>query len=165
MKDELTKLVPSLRKFAYSLTGNMHDADDLLQSTLEKLLSKSVPEGATLMAWSFRVCRNCWIDEYRAKKVRVNAKEALEHEIKEGQIQVEMDEAITHGVTLKQVSSAMDELPYEQRETLSLIAVQGMSYSDASEVLQVPTGTIMSRLARARAKLSSLLNGQNEVLS
>jgi RNA polymerase sigma-70 factor (ECF subfamily) len=59
----------------------------------------------------------------------------------------------------------MDELPCEQRETLSLVAVQGMSYADASEVLQVPTGTIMSRLARARAKISNLLNGQNEVLS
>jgi RNA polymerase sigma-70 factor (ECF subfamily) len=76
-----------------------------------------------------------------------------------------MDEAVTQAITLKQVSSAMDELPYEQRETLSLVAVQGMSYADASEVLQVPAGTIMSRLARARVKISNLLNGQKEVLS
>lgn len=165
MRDELTELVPSLRKFAYSLTGNVHDADDLLQVTLEKLLSKPIPAEATLMAWAFRVCRNCWIDEYRAKKVRANAGDALEHDAREMQGQVDMDEVITHSVTLKQVSSAMDELPCEQRETLSLVALQGMSYSDASEVLQVPTGTIMSRLARARAKIASLLNGQSEVLS
>ena len=164
MKDELSELVPSLRKFAYSLTGNMHDADDLLQNTLERLLSKPIPEQVTLMAWAFRVCRNCWIDEYRAKKVRANASDALAHEAQSAN-QLNMDEAVTHSITLKQVSSAMDELPYEQRETLSLVAVQGMSYADASEVLQVPAGTIMSRLARARVKISNLLNGQKEVLS
>lgn len=164
MKDELTELVPSLRKFAYSLTGSVHDADDLLQNTLERLLSKPIPEQVTLMAWAFRVCRNCWIDEYRAKKVRANASDALAYEAQSAN-QVNMDEAVTQSITLKQVSSAMDELPYEQRETLSLIAVQGMSYADASEVLQVPAGTIMSRLARARTKISNLLNGQKEVLS
>ncbi|MCG7635898.1 MULTISPECIES: sigma-70 family RNA polymerase sigma factor [unclassified Alteromonas] len=164
MKDELTELVPSLRKFAYSLTGNMHDADDLLQNTLERLLSKPLPEQVTLMAWAFRVCRNCWIDEYRAKKVRANACDVLSHEAQSVH-QLNMDEAVTQAITLKQVSSAMDELPYEQRETLSLVAVQGMSYADASEVLQVPAGTIMSRLARARVKISNLLNGQKEVLS
>ena len=164
MKDELTELVPSLRKFAYSLTGSIHDADDLLQNTLERLLSKPIPEQVTLMAWAFRVCRNCWIDEYRAKKVRANASDALAYEAQSAN-QLNMDEAVTQSITLKQVSSAMDELPYEQRETLSLIAVQGMSYADASEVLQVPAGTIMSRLARARTKISNLLNGQKEVLS
>jgi len=151
MKDELTELVPSLRKFAYSLTGNMHDADDLLQNTLERLLSKPLPEQVTLMAWAFRVCRN--------------ATDALSYEAQSANSCNDIDDAITQTITLKQVSSAMDELPCEQRETLSLVAVQGMSYADASEVLQVPTGTIMSRLARARAKISNLLNGQNEVLS
>ena len=58
----------------------------------------------------------------------------------------------------------MGELPPEQRETLSLIAIQGMSYADASEVLEVPAGTIMSRLARARSKLSNMLNPQQEVV-
>lgn len=164
MKDELTELVPSLRKFAYSLTGSIHDADDLLQNTLERLLSKPIPEQVTLMAWAFRVCRNCWIDEYRAKKVRANASDALAYEAQSAN-QLNMDEAVTQSITLKQVSSAMDELPCEQRETLSLVAVQGMSYADASEVLQVPAGTIMSRLARARTKISNLLNGRNEVLS
>ena len=165
MKDELIELVPSLRKFAYSLTGNMHVADDLLQNTLERLLSKPLPEQVTLMAWAFRVCRNCWIDEYRAKKVRSNANDALTHETQSANDSANLDDTVTREITLKHVSSAMDELPCEQRETLSLVAVQGMSYSDASEVLQVPKGTIMSRLARARTKISHLLNGQKEVLS
>lgn len=165
MREELIELVPSLRKFAYSLTGNLHDADDLLQTTIERLLSKPLPDQVTLMAWAFRVCRNCWIDEYRAKKVRVHANDTLSYEANSASCHADMDEVITQTVTLKQVSSAMDELPCEQRETLSLVAVQGMSYAEASDVLQVPKGTIMSRLARARAKISNLLNSQSEVLS
>ena len=117
------------------------------------------------MAWAFRVCRNCWIDEYRAKKVRSNANDALTYETQSANDNTSLDDTVTREIALKHVSSAMDELPCEQRETLSLVAVQGMSYSDASEVLQVPKGTIMSRLARARTKISHLLNGQKEVLS
>ena len=155
MKEEVTELVPSLRKFAFSLTGNIHDADDLLQNTIEKLLTKPLPQDATLMAWAFRVCRNLWIDEYRAQKVRTSA---------QAKDEAHLDEALSGGITLKQVSKAMGELPPEQRETLSLIAIQGMSYADASEVLEVPAGTIMSRLARARSKLSNMLNPQQEVV-
>ena len=70
-----------------------------------------------------------------------------------------------NAITLQQVSDAMDTLPAEQRETLSLVAVQGMSYNDASQVLEVPTGTIMSRLARARGKIALLLENNREVLS
>ena len=162
MNEELTDLVPSLRKFAFSLTGNIHDADDLLQATVEKLLSKPLPQEATLMAWAFRVCRNIWIDEYRAQKVRTQAAASPELRAQE---QGALDTALTSEMTLRQVTKAMDDLPNEQRETLSLIAVQGMSYRDASAVLEVPTGTIMSRLARARAKLSNVLRANNEVLS
>lgn len=162
MQEELTDLVPSLRKFAYSLTGNMHDADDLLQTTIEKLLSKPLPEEASLMAWAFRVCRNVWIDEYRAQKVRQQA--AQSPELME-QRSAEPDPVLNGEITLKQVSNAMGALPDEQKETLSLIAVQGMSYQDASEILSVPTGTIMSRLARARAKLSAALRAGHGVLS
>lgn len=162
MQEELTDLVPSLRKFAYSLTGNMHDADDLLQTTLEKLLCKPLPKEATLMAWAFRVCRNVWIDEYRAQKVRQQA--AQSPELQE-QGNVEDDAVLSGEITLKQVSNAMGSLPDEQKETLSLVAVQGMSYQDASKILSVPTGTIMSRLARARAKLSTVLRAEHGVFS
>ena len=119
MKEEVTELVPSLRKFAFSLTGNIHDADDLLQNTIEKLLTKPLPQDATLMAWAFRVCRNLWIDEYRAQKVRTSAAVSPELQAKD---EAHLDEALSGGITLKQVSKAMGELPPEQRETLSLIA-------------------------------------------
>ncbi|MCU7553416.1 RNA polymerase sigma factor [Alteromonas sp. ASW11-19] len=161
MKDTLKEILPSLRKFAFSLTGNLHDADDLLQNTVEKLLQKPVPDDVPVLAWSFRVCRNLWIDEYRANKVRQAAvnkpelQEPVQHDA----------EKITASLTLRQVTDAMEELPDDHRDVLSLVAVQGMSYREASEVLSVPSGTIMSRLARARARLADVLKLTPEAFS
>lgn len=153
MKEAIKDILPSLRKFAFSLTGNMDDADDLLQNTVEKLLTKEAPSGSDLLPWSFRVCRNLWIDDYRAAKVRQDATQKPEL-----QEQTHCDdEQVAANLTLKRVTDAMNVLPGDQREVLSLVAVQGMSYREASEVLRVPSGTIMSRLARARARLAEKL--------
>ena len=70
LRRELLALLPRLRRYAYALTGVRHDADDLLQATLERLLVKGVPEAVEVDKWSFRVCRNMWIDEIRARRVR-----------------------------------------------------------------------------------------------
>ncbi|GAA0564989.1 RNA polymerase sigma factor [Rheinheimera aquimaris] len=153
MTTELTLLLPALRRFAYSLTGNMADADDLLQSTVVKLLDSPPAADVPLLQWSFRVCRNLWIDDYRAKKVRQHTAldEAAELSGEDGE-QVAINE-----ITLTEVNQAMNNLPGEQREVLSLVAVQGMSYSEAAGVLAIPQGTIMSRLARARVAMVDAL--------
>lgn len=151
---QLKSMLPVLRRFAYSLTGSMADADDLLQNTVEKLLSKPIPEDVELLAWSYRVCRNLWIDEYRANKVR----QATVHKPELQQTDIDATSQITADITLKQVESAMATLPDDQREVLSLVVVQGMSYQDTATVLSVPSGTVMSRLARARTKLAQILN-------
>ena len=155
MKKELTALMPMIRRFAYSLTGSPHDADDLLQNTIERVLSRGVPEDVDLTKWVFRVCRNIWIDEYRARKVRQIAAESPE--LSEEQY-VDGDKIIYNQITLDQVNVAMDKLPEDQRSILALIAVQGMSYKEVSETLSIPMGTVMSRLARARIALSQYLN-------
>ena len=102
---------------------------------------------------SYRICRNLWIDEYRANKVR----QAAVHNPELQQAEVDATAQITSDITLKQVESAMATLPDDQREVLSLVAVQGMSYQDTANVLSVPSGTVMSRLARARSKLAQIL--------
>lgn len=153
MKEKIKVLLPSLRRFAFSLTGNMADADDLLQGTVERLLSKSVPDNIPLMAWTFRVCRNLWIDEYRSREIRNAA--TFQPELQE-QATTEED-SLANNISLKVVTKAMNELSIQHREVLGLVAVQGLSYQDAAVILSVPTGTIMSRLARARSKLVSLL--------
>ena len=66
--------------------------------------------------------------------------------------------AVSDTITLSQITQAMDKLPNEQREVLALVAVQGMTYQDTATILSVPSGTVMSRLARARTRLAGLLN-------
>lgn len=155
MRDELTRLAPALRRFAYSLTGAAHDADDLLQNTLERLLSRGVPDDVELAKWAFRVCRNIWIDEYRARKVRQRNVYPLE-ETEEPAI--DGTQAIYDEITLREVDAAMDKLPDDQRSIMALVALQGMSYKEVAETLGIPAGTVMSRLARARVALAGFLN-------
>lgn len=71
MTNTLTSLLPALRRFAFSLTGNQADADDVVQITIEKLLVKGIPDDIEPLKWAFKVCRNVWIDEYRSQKVRL----------------------------------------------------------------------------------------------
>jgi RNA polymerase sigma factor (sigma-70 family) len=161
MKEELTQLLPALRRFAYSLTGARADADDLLQNTIERLLSREMPENVELIKWAFRVCRNIWIDEYRARKIRHNAAQLpeLEEPTEDG------TNRIYNEITLKQVNTAMEKLPDDQRSILALIAIQGMSYKEVAETLGIPIGTVMSRLARARIALSQFLNSSATEIS
>lgn len=154
MHDELIQLLPALRRFAFSLTGSRDDADDLLQATVERLLERGLPEDAVLAKWAFRVCRNLWIDDYRARKVRQSASEdpsLSEHQIVDGERQI-------HGeLRLREVNRAMEQLNDEQRSVLSLVVVEGFSYKQVAETLNIPAGTVMSRLARARSALGNLL--------
>lgn len=154
MKEELLTLMPAIRRFAYSLTGTPHDADDLLQNTIERVLSRGVPEDVELVKWVFRVCRNVWIDEYRARKVRHQDPDSAE--LLDAQA-IDGDKVICDHITLHQVNHAMNQLPDDQRSILALIAVQGMSYKEVAETLSIPIGTVMSRLARARIALSDYL--------
>lgn len=155
LKQELTRIAPMLRRFAYSLTGSAADADDLLQNTLERLLSRAIPEEVELVKWAFRVCRNLWIDEYRARKVRQKNVYSLDDTEEPA---VDGEQAIHDQITLAQVDAAMNQLPDEQRSIMALVAVQGMSYKEVAETLGIPAGTVMSRLARARVALARFLN-------
>ena len=154
MKEQITQLLPSLRRYAFSLTGSMPDADDLLQSTVERLLTRSIPEGTELAAWAFRICRNCWIDEHRSRQVRERA--VHDPALQEAQ-QVDGEQQIHQQMNLAKVNKAMNELKDGQREIVSLVAIEGLSYKEVAESLGIPVGTVMSRLARARAALSTQL--------
>ncbi|MDP4547218.1 MAG: RNA polymerase sigma factor [Marinobacter sp.] len=154
MRQEITELLPSLRRFAYSLSGSAADADDLLQNTVERLLSRPRPDDADIARWAFRVCRNVWIDECRARKVRRDAAE--NPELSDGQI-FDGDKQVANEMEVSRVDQAMSLLPEDQRQIISLVAIQGLSYQAVAEILSVPKGTVMSRLARARGALSEAL--------
>ncbi|MBA6225584.1 RNA polymerase sigma factor [Colwellia sp. MB02u-18] len=154
MNNTIENILPMLRRFAYSLTGNAADADDLVQITLEKILKKGVPDEVDVNKWAFKVCRNVWIDEYRARKVRQNA--VLKPELQEPQ-SVNEQQAFDSKEMLAQVNVAMNTLPDEQRAILSLVAVQGMSYKEVASSMEIPVGTVMSRLSRARCALLDMI--------
>lgn len=155
MKAELLELLPALRRYAWAMTHSVHDADDLLQGTVERLLRKGVPEGVELARWAFTVCRNLWIDEYRSRKTWQTTD--LDTDLLQAG-QVDGEHEIQTQIQLKQVMNAIKQLPDEQQMVLNMVSVQGLSYKEVAETLDIPVGTVMSRLARARGKLTEILN-------
>ncbi|MBD3654179.1 MAG: RNA polymerase sigma factor [Kangiella sp.] len=155
MRQKLEPIIPMIRRFAYSLTGNQHDADDLLQSTLERLLTKDLPRDVDLTKWAFRVCRNLWIDEYRSQKVRQEATQ--KPELQQLDI-VDGDKVMTNQLTVQQVQRALQQLPEDQKSILTLIAVEDLSYQEVADLLNIPVGTVMSRLSRARKAMAKWFN-------
>lgn len=148
-REALMAELGGLRRFCYSLTGEGADADDLLQATVEKLLLKGIPEDAHVAKWSYRVCRNVWIDELRSREVRQRQPELMH-----GEAEAPSTERVAETEReLDELSAALGRLPDDQRLALTLVAVDGKSYAEAAEILEVPVGTIMSRIARARKQL------------
>ena len=153
---ELVSLLPRLRRFARALTRNPHDADDLVQVALERALARAhqLRPDAALAGWVFGILRHAWIDELRARarSERVFAPEESGQNVGDaGQgAQAEM----------LSVQDAMGRLPEEQRIAVALVLVEGLSYKEAAHVMDVPIGTLTSRLARAREALQAML-GEN----
>jgi RNA polymerase sigma factor (sigma-70 family) len=151
--------LPALRRFCWSLTQSAYDADDLLQATVERVLDKGVPEGVALTPWAFTVCRNLWVDEYRSRKVR---QRATTDPTLSARSQYDGERSIHLEMELAQVNQAMAQLPQEQLLVLVMVAVQGLSYKAVAESLEIPIGTVMSRLARARERLLQLTTNTDD---
>jgi RNA polymerase sigma-70 factor (ECF subfamily) len=139
-----------LRKFCISLTGSVADGDDLLQATVERVLEKGMPEDAHVARWAYRVCKNAWIDEIRARDVRQKYPHLVTDEDNDSP---SAEQSASGERELESVSAALGGLPLEQRLALTLVAIDGKTYAEAAEILEVPVGTIMSRIARARRQL------------
>ena len=157
--DQIIALLPRLRRFARNLTRNPHDADDVVQIAVERALARldQWRSDARLDSWMFKIVRNAWIDELRARgrrdKIFVN-EEAGEN------IGTDSMERETERLS---VQAAMARLPDDQRIAVGLVLVEGLPYKEAAEVLDVPIGTLTSRLARGRLALQSLLGTEGEV--
>lgn len=147
-----------LRKFCFSLTGSAADADDLLQTTVERVLAKGLPLGADATKWAYRVSKNAWIDEIRSRDVRQRYPATATDEMITAP---SAEESASAEREFAAVSAALRSLPRDQRLALTLVAVEGKTYAEAAEILEVPTGTIMSRVARARRELADRWNDGN----
>ena len=151
--DQLVALLPRLRRFARNLARNPHDADDVVQIAVERALLKweQWRSDTRLDSWMFKIVRNAWIDELRARGRRAQIFLAAEAGEQVGEASLERESP------LMSVQSAMARLPQEQRLAVSLVLVEGLPYKEAAEVLDIPIGTLTSRLARGREALQSLL--------
>ena len=158
-RTELIALLPRLRRFALGLTADATEADDLVQAGCERALARrnQWQEGTRLDSWMFKLMQNLWIDQLRARKPTDDlASEELEQLPGE-----DWQRGLEARMTLEQVMKAMHKLPPPMRAVLSLVCVEGLSYQDAASALEVPIGTVMSRLARARGALHAVLGGQH----
>jgi len=153
ISERLVALLPRLRRFARSLSRNQHDADDLVQVAVEKALRnrEQFRAGANLASWMFGIMKNAWIDDRRARGRR--AEVALPEDSGEHPAVSPADT----DVGLWSVSEAMSKLPEDQRLAIALVLVEGMSYKEAAAVLEIPVGTLTSRLARGRTALAEAL--------
>lgn len=150
-KQELVAILPRLRRFAFALAGSAADGDDLLQATVERALAKQdrFEPGTDLARWTFRIGRNIWVDEMRARKSRGEAVEIDERTAPA----LDGARALDAKLTLNKVEQALNELSEGHRAVVALVAMEGLSYKEAAAVLDLPIGTVMSRLARARSQL------------
>ena len=153
---ELAGLVPNLRAFARTLSGNADAADDLVQETLVKAWRSrsSFAPGSNLKAWLFTILRNTFLSERRRRKFEVHDAEGKMAE------QLSVNGAQSDHMDLLDFAKAFALLPHEQREALTLVGAEGFSYEDAALTCGCAVGTIKSRVNRARAKLSEMLGDE-----
>ncbi len=157
LEREIVGLLPRLRRFARTLTATPTDADDLVQQTLERALTRRGQwrPGTRLDSWMFRIMKNAWIDETRARR----RKGGLFAPAEEGdRVGDDGAGAMETRLAAAEVARAMARLPDEQRLAVALVLVEGLSYQEAAEVLEIPAGTLTSRLVRGRMALTADLS-------
>ncbi len=155
----LPALLPRLWRFALRLALNHHDAEDLVQRACVRALERrhQLQPGTSVLSWLFSIAHTVWLNELRARQIRSRASMQWNDELSDtlaeaAPLTPEMD--VMHG----QVVAAVEQLPDAQRAVMLLVAVEGLSYREAAEALDVPIGTVMSRLARARLTIGRHFN-------
>ena len=151
--ESIVELIPRLRRYARALTGDRAAADDLVQDTLERAWTKLhlYRRGTNLRAWLFTVMHNVYVNQRRAARPSTPMDEEMPELSQSGRE--------TDTLVLRDLDAAIRRLAPDQREVLLLVALEEMSYDEAADALEIPIGTVMSRLARAREKLRAMLPG------
>ncbi len=153
LREQIIGLLPRLRRFARTLARNPHDADDIVQIAIERALARSdqLRAGARVSSWMFGIVRNAWIDEVRARgrQAKMFAPEELGVNVGDASMGAHDD--------MLSVQDALERLPDDQRLAIGLVLVEGLSYKEAAQIMDVPIGTLTSRLARGRDALQEML--------
>lgn len=147
----LPDLLPRLWRFAVRLTGDPHAAEDLVQRGCVRALERrhQLKPGTSARSWMYSILHSVWLNEIRARQIRQHASMQWTDDLAEtipDESGVDPERDLMH----RQVIQAVERLPDAQRAVMLLVAVEGLSYREAAEALEIPVGTVMSRLARAR---------------
>jgi len=159
MREELVALLPRLRRFGRAVTRHREDADDLVQIAVERALLRADQwqPGTRLDSWMFRIMQNAWIDEMRS---RTRRSEIFAPEEEGEHVGVSPTDAHIEALAVRK---AIAQLGDDQRIVVGLVLVEGLPYKEAADVLDIPIGTLTSRLARARETLQAILSDAAEV--
>ncbi|MAY33402.1 MAG: RNA polymerase subunit sigma [Rhodovulum sp.] len=152
LKQDLIALLPRLRRFAFTIARSAADADDLVQEACIRALTRQDQwnPAQPLDRWVFRILRNVWIDEVRKRQVRTGQGQIPAEDASE-LISVETGEA---RFAERELHKKITEMPDELGLVVLVVSVEGYSYKEAAELLDIPVGTVMSRLHRARKQLA-----------
>jgi len=154
----ITQHIPRLRRYARALTGDRSAADDLVQDTLERALSRFHlwRQGSDLRAWLFTIMHNIFVNQARARARHQH--ETLDDPGADG-----LHARDPNWAELRDIDDALARLPGEQRAVLLLVGLEQFTYEEAARVLDIPLGTVMSRLSRGRERLRAMLDGNPRV--
>lgn len=153
----LPAMLPRLWAFALRIAGDRHDAEDLVQRACVRALERAhqLQPDTSALSWMFAIVHSTWIDELRARSRRNRSSAQWDDEmletIADPAVRTPEENAIN-----SQIVSAVAGLPEAQRVVMLLVAVEGLSYIETAQVLDVPIGTVMSRLSRARQTIGAL---------
>lgn len=158
LRGQIITILPRLRRFCMALAKGQDAGDDLCQATIERALSKADQfiTGTRLDSWMYKIAQNIHIDQIRRLKTRGHEIDVDEAANLRGDDGVQIVEGRSD---LAKARAAMAALPDEQRTLIALVVIDGKSYREASEILDVPIGTVMSRIARARRSIDIQVNG------
>lgn len=153
---QIVTMLPRLRRFARSLARHPDRADDLVQATCERALRsmEGWQPGTRLDSWLYRIMQNLWIDDMRKRKTH-GSEQPLEdvfHLVGD-----DGERRAQSRLAAAEVMGALDQLPEEQRVVISLVCIEELSYREVASILDLPIGTVMSRLARGRRALGEML--------
>jgi RNA polymerase sigma-70 factor (ECF subfamily) len=159
LDNPIEQYIPRLRRYALALTGERSAADDLVQDTLERALGRFHlwRQGSDLRAWLFTIMHNIYVNQARSRMRHPH--EALENEPAAEAIHAREPDWLE----LRDLDGALARLPDEQRAVLLLVGLEQFSYGEASRILDIPIGTVMSRLSRGRERLRAILAGDPKV--
>ncbi len=155
--EKIVSLLPQLRRFAIGLCGDVSQADDLVQTACEKAIKNQNQwqEGTRLDSWVFRIIQNLHLDHSRANTIRRDYALNTAHQAENC---VDGVRALESRYDLGVVGHGLDQLSLSQRSILLMVCVEDMSYRQVAQTLDIPLGTVMSRLARARQHLHRILS-------